>query len=106
MFDCIIPTKMAQQGYAYTFDGLVRVSREVFRHDETRLEPGCDCPTCARYPKAYLNHLFKGGSALGSRLLSVHNVRMYQRLMHAIRRAILEGRFDAVHRELLARLTT
>jgi queuine tRNA-ribosyltransferase len=104
MFDCIIPTKMAQQGYAYTFDGLVRVSREVFRHDETALEEGCDCATCARYPKAYLNHLFKGGSALGSRLLSVHNVRLYQRLMHRMRQAIHAGQFDAVQRELLARL--
>lgn len=105
MFDCIIPTKMAQQGYAYTFDGLVRVPRAVFQLDESRLEPGCDCTTCAKYPKAYLHHLFKGQSALGPRLLSVHNVRMYQRLMQTMRRAVLEGRFDAVHRELVERLS-
>ena len=104
MFDCIIPTKMAQQGYAHTFDGLVRVSRQVFQQEEAVLEPGCDCSTCARYPKAYLNHLFKCDSALGSRLLSVHNVRMYQRLMQKMRRAILDGQFDAVHREMVERL--
>jgi queuine tRNA-ribosyltransferase len=104
MFDCIIPTKMAQQGYAYTFDGLVRISRAVFQLDEAPLEPGCDCTTCVGYPKGYLNHLFKSDSALGRRMLSVHNVRYYQRLMQTLRAGILAGHYAETRRTLLERL--
>ncbi len=104
MFDCILPTKMAQQGWAYTFEGLLRVTRDVFRLDEAPLEEGCDCPTCGRYSRAYLNHLMRGKHRLGSRFLSVHNLRHYQRLMARLRAAILAGRFEAEARALLERL--
>jgi queuine tRNA-ribosyltransferase len=104
MFDCIIPTKMAQQGYAYTFDGMVRVGRQVFKDSQETLEAGCDCSTCARYSRAYLHHLYKGKHMLGARLLSVHNLRHYQRLMARMRAAIVQGKFDSLYRELAGRL--
>jgi queuine tRNA-ribosyltransferase len=104
MFDCIIPTKMAQQGYAYTFHGLVRVTRQVFRLSEEPLEATCGCDVCARYSLAYLHHLMKGKHTLGSRLLSIHNLFHYQTLMARMREAILMGTFDSLYRELKAAL--
>jgi queuine tRNA-ribosyltransferase len=104
MFDCIIPTKMAQQGYAYSFDGQVRVTRDVFRHASQPIDPRCDCRVCRTYSLGYLNHLLKGKHRLGTRLLALHNVRHYQMLMARMRQAILEGTFDSLRRSLLERL--
>ncbi len=100
MFDCIIPTKMAQQGYAYTFQGLVRVTRQVFRLSDEPLDPTCDCMVCARYTRGYLLHLMKGKHTLGSRFLSIHNLRHFHTLMRRMREAILAGTFDALYRDL------
>lgn len=71
MFDCIIPTKMAQQGYAYTFTGLLRVTRSVFRLDDGPLDASCQCFVCTRYTRGYLHHLMRGSHALGARLLAI-----------------------------------
>ncbi|MCI0672937.1 MAG: tRNA guanosine(34) transglycosylase Tgt [Myxococcaceae bacterium] len=100
MFDCIIPTKMAQQGYAYTFQGLVRVTRQVFRLSEEPLDATCDCAVCQRFSRGYLQHLMRGGHHQGARLLAVHNVRHYQMLTARMREAILAGTFDALYRQL------
>lgn len=94
MFDCILPTKMSQQGYAYTFDGQLRLSKTEYRFAEGPLDPTCDCSTCTRYSRAYLQHQVSGGHALGVRLLGVHNLRHYQVLMKRLRDAIVAGRFD------------
>jgi len=102
MFDCIIPTKMAQQGYAYTFQGLLRVTRQAFRLAEKPLDPTCECDVCARYSMAYLHHLMKGKHTLGSRLISIHNLFHYQTLTRRMREAILAGTFDTLYRELKA----
>jgi queuine tRNA-ribosyltransferase len=100
MFDCIIPTKMAQQAYAHTFDGLIRLSRPAYRLSAAPIEEGCDCTTCLRYSRAYLNHLLRGQERLGVRLLSLHNTHHFQRLMRRAREAILEGTYDALRRQL------
>jgi queuine tRNA-ribosyltransferase len=100
MFDCIIPTKMAQQGYAYTFDGLIRVSRQVFRLSNDPVDATCDCPVCKLHTRGYLHHLMTGKHTLGSRLLSVHNLHHFQVLMRRMREAILAGTFDTLYREL------
>ncbi|MBN1209000.1 MAG: tRNA guanosine(34) transglycosylase Tgt [Myxococcaceae bacterium] len=105
MFDCIIPTKMAQQGYAYTFQGLVRITRMVYRLDDSPLDPACDCLVCKRYTRGYLQHLMRGGHHLGSRMLSIHNVRHYQLLMGRLREAILQGSYAQVYRELKATIS-
>jgi queuine tRNA-ribosyltransferase len=106
MFDCIIPTKMAQQGYAYTFQGLVRITRTAYRLDDAPLDAECDCYVCKRYTRGYLQHLMRGKHHLGSRFLSVHNVRHYQKLMGRIRDGILQGTYDQVARELKAAIAT
>jgi queuine tRNA-ribosyltransferase len=100
MFDCIIPTKMAQQSYAYTFAGQVRITREVFRLSDGPLDPTCDCPVCRQYSRGYLRHLMQGKHTLGSRLLSIHNIHHFQTLMRRMRVAILAGTFDALYAEL------
>ncbi len=105
MFDCILPTKMSQQGYAYTFDGLLRLSKREYRLSDQPLDSGCDCSTCARFSRGYVQHQVSGGHALGVRLLGVHNLRHYQVLMERLRSAILEDRFDAEYRALRERLT-
>ncbi len=105
MFDCIVPPKMAQQGYAYTFEGQIRVSRNEFRMADEPLDATCECPVCKRYTRSYLRHLAHGNHHLSSRLLSVHNLWHYQALMRRMRNAILEGRWAgeyATLRELLA----
>ena len=101
MFDCILPTKMAQQGYAYTFSGLLRITRTAHRLVDDPLEPGCDCATCAVHGRAYLHHLFKARQIQGPRLLSIHNLRHYQRLMQRARAAIVEQRYAAFHRDAI-----
>jgi len=105
MFDCIIPTKMAQQGYAYTFQGLVRITRMVYRLDDSPLDAACDCYVCKRYTRGYLQHLMRGKHHLGSRMLSIHNVRHYQLLMGRLREAILKGSYAQVYRELKATIS-
>lgn len=100
MFDCIIPTKMAQQGYAYTFEGQLRLTRQVYRLDDTPLDATCDCPVCQRYSRGYLHHLVRGKHHLGSRMLSVHNVHHYQVLTAKMREAILAGTYAQTYRTL------
>jgi queuine tRNA-ribosyltransferase len=93
MFDCIVPTKMAQQGYAYTFQGIKRVSRSEYRLSDDPLDPECPCPACTQHPLGYLQHLVSGQHGQGGRLLSLHNLFHYRALMARLRAAILAGRF-------------
>jgi queuine tRNA-ribosyltransferase len=100
MFDCIIPTKMAQQGYAYTFQGLVRITRQAYRLSDEPLDPTCDCYVCKHYSRGYLHHLMTGKHHTGSRMMSVHNVHHYQTLTARMRDAILNGSYAQAYREL------
>ena len=101
MFDCIIPTKMAQQGYAYTFQGLVRITRQVYRLSRRAAGSDAATATCASATRrGYLQHLMRGKHHLGSRLLSIHNVRHYQVLTGRMREAILQGTYAQAYREL------
>jgi len=104
MFDCILPSKMAQQGYAYTSGGVLRLTRQAYRLDEGPVEPGCQCATCTGHARGYVHHLLKARQIQGARLLTVHNTHHYQALMRRMRAAIVEGRFDALYRELKAAL--
>lgn len=104
MFDCIVPPKMAQQGYAYTFEGQLRLTRTEYRTSDEPLDATCGCPTCKRYTRSYLRHLAQGNHHLAARLLSIHNLWHYQALMRRMRDAILEDRWAAEYatlRELL-----
>ena len=84
-FDCVIPTREARHGKVYISGGALDIAKTIYREDFTALDPTCDCEACAKYTKAYIHHLFKSGEILGLRLLTMHNVRFYLRLMETIR---------------------
>jgi queuine tRNA-ribosyltransferase len=93
MFDCILPSQLAQRGTAFTSQGKLQLRRSVYKFSEERLDPDCVCSTCATYSKAYLHHLNKTEEVLGWHLLAFHNFTFYHRLMREIRESILAGKF-------------
>ncbi len=99
MFDCIIPTQVAQRGGAFTSRGYLQMRRTVHSMSDTALDPDCDCPTCPRHSRAYLHHLIKVREPLGWQLLGQHNLHFYHRLMREVRQSILEDRFAELYRE-------
>ena len=99
MFDCIIPSQLAQRGVAFTANGRLQLRRTVNKLSEAPLEAGCPCSTCQTYSRAYLHHLVKSDEMLGWHLLGVHNFAFYHRLMREIRESILEDRFIALYEE-------
>ncbi len=99
MFDCIIPTKVAQHGTVYTSKGIVKIPRGIYKFADEPLDPACDCPTCTRFSRAYLHHLIKAKEPLSWQLLGQHNIYFYHRLMREIRESILEDRFIELYRE-------
>jgi queuine tRNA-ribosyltransferase len=99
MFDCIIPTQVAQRGGAFTSRGYLQLRRGVYKFSNETLDPECGCPTCARYSRAYLHHLTKTGEHLGWQLLGQHNLYFYHQLMREIRQSILEDRFLDLYRQ-------
>jgi queuine tRNA-ribosyltransferase len=103
LFDCVLPTRNGRNACAFTFDGSVRLRNEVFKTDRRPIEEDCDCPTCRRFSRGTLRHLFAADEMLGPILLSAHNLRFYQRLFGRLRAAIGEGRFDAEAQGLLDR---
>ena len=95
MFDCVLPTRLARHGKVLTPDGDFNIRRAEFRTDSAPLQDDCDCPTCARYSRAYLRHLVLTGELSTMRLLSIHNLTYTLGLMSDARRAILEHRFES-----------
>jgi queuine tRNA-ribosyltransferase len=98
MFDCIIPTQVAQRGGAFTSRGFLQLRRGVYKTADEALDPECACPTCRRYSRAYLHHLTKTKETLGWQLLGQHNIYFYHALMREIRASILNGRFIELYR--------
>ena len=99
MFDCIIPTQVAQRGAVFTSRGYLQMRRSVYKYSQDPLDPACACPTCARYSRAYLHHLTKTGETLGWQLLGKHNLHFYHGLMREIRASILADRFLDLYQE-------
>lgn len=92
MFDCVLPTRIARNGTAFTSKGKVVVRNAEYKEDFTPLDDECDCYTCKHFTKAYLRHLVNTNEILGARLLSLHNLRFLIRLMDKIKQAIREDR--------------
>ena len=99
MFDCIIPTSLAQRGTAYTSEGRLHMRRGLYRLQDRPLDPACECPTCRLYTRAYVHHLIKTGETLGWHLLGQHNLYFYHRMMREIRSGVVAGTFLAYYRE-------
>jgi len=94
MFDCILPTRMGRTAMAFTSEGLMRLRNSKFARDERPLDASCECPCCRHYTRAYLRHCFSVDEMLGPKLLSLHNVHYYGKLMKEIRGAIRNGTLD------------
>jgi queuine tRNA-ribosyltransferase len=100
LFDCVLPTRVARNGLAFTSHGRVTIKNARYRDDEGPLDRECACSTCSRFSRAYLRHLHSSGEILSAMLLTHHNLSFYLRLMDRIRQAIKEGCFPQLHREL------
>jgi len=105
MFDCVLPTRNARSGHAFTAGGIVRLRNRRHRDDPGPLDPTCGCATCRGFSRGYLRHLFHAREIAAAVLVSLHNVAFYQRLVHGCRQAIVEGRFDAFKRAFLEQFT-
>ena len=103
MFDCVLPTRNGRTGTAFTSFGRVAIKNARHADDGSPLDEECDCDACRRFSRAYLRHLFIAGEALGPRLLTLHNVRFFQRLMSGLRNSIRQGRYREWSREFLNR---
>jgi queuine tRNA-ribosyltransferase len=103
MFDCVLPTRSGRTGQAFTGEGPLNLRNARFSEDEAPIEPGCLCPACATFSRAYVHHLVKSGEILGAMLMTQHNLWFYQRLMQALRGAIAEQRLQAFASEFLQR---
>jgi queuine tRNA-ribosyltransferase len=95
MFDCVLPTRSGRTGQAFTAEGPLNLRNARFAEDREPIEPGCPCPACSRFERAYVHHLVKSGEILGAMLMTQHNLWFYQRLMQALRDAIGEKRLAA-----------
>ncbi|MEI6070860.1 MAG: tRNA guanosine(34) transglycosylase Tgt [Verrucomicrobiae bacterium] len=104
MFDCIIPTQVAQRGGVFTSRGYLQLRRGVYKFSDEKLDPACSCPTCRRYSRAYLHHLTKTRETLGWQLLGKHNIHFYHQLMRDIRASILSDTFPTLYHEKRATL--
>lgn len=97
MFDCILPTALAQQGVCFTSHGRIDLRRGVYRLADVPLDADCPCSTCRTYSRAYLHHLTKIGEMIGGTLVGIHNLSFYSRLMNDIRCAIVADTFEAFY---------
>ncbi len=92
MFDCVMPTRNARNGWLFTRYGDLRLRNARYKADVQPIDETCGCPTCRRFSRAYLHHLSRVGEILGARLNTLHNLHYYQWLMVGLRDAIAEGR--------------
>jgi len=102
MFDCVMPTRNARNGYLFTSTGIIKIRNARHRHDTGPLDERCDCYTCQHFSRSYLHHLDKCGEMLGSQLNTIHNLRFYQNLMRGLRGAIEAGTLSDFIREFYA----
>jgi queuine tRNA-ribosyltransferase len=101
MFDCVLPTRNARNGWLFTRSGDIRIRNARYRDDTAPLDERCACYTCRNFTRAYLYHLDKAKEILGARLNTLHNLHYYQELMQDLRRAIEEGTFPSTTKQLL-----
>lgn len=99
MFDCVIPTRFARNGSAFTRTGRYPVKAGEYRLDTRPVEEGCSCYACSHFSRAYIRHLLNVNEILGVRLLTLHNLHRYMRFMEEIREALDEGSFDELRRD-------
>ncbi len=102
MFDCVLPTRNARNGWLFTRRGDVKIRNARYRNDTRALDESCGCYACRHFSLAYLHHLQRTNEILGARLNTLHNLHYYQTLMRELRDAIADGRLSEVSASILA----
>jgi len=102
MFDCVLPTRVARNGTAFTYKGTISIKAGFNKADFGPIEEGCTCYACRNFSRAYLRHLLNVGEILGLRMVSVHNSHMYLKVMSDIRAALAAGTFAGFRRDFVA----
>jgi len=102
MFDCVLPTRIARNGSAFTALGTLNLKNSPYIMDKGPIEEGCTCPACREFSRGYLRHLVKSEEILGLRLISLHNLHFYLNLMARARKEIEAGTFERFRREFVA----
>ncbi len=103
MFDCVMPTRNARNGAAFTDTGSLQIKAGRYKDDFTPIQTGCECYTCRTFTRAYVRHLLNVGESLGGQLLTIHNIHFYLQLMRDMRAAIREDRLALFAREFLGK---
>ncbi|MFR7551647.1 MAG: tRNA-guanine transglycosylase [Acutalibacteraceae bacterium] len=98
LFDCVMPSRNARHGHAFTNEGCRNLLNAKYTLDDQPIDPACDCPICRRHSRAYIHHLFKAGEMLAMRLTVMHNLYFYNNLMERIRSALDNGTFEDFYR--------
>jgi queuine tRNA-ribosyltransferase len=102
MFDCVLPTRNARNGQVFTSEGIVRIRHAAHVRDGGPLDPECSCETCRQYSRGYLRHLHMSDEILGHRLLTLHNLAFFRRVVDDARRALIELRWPDWRDAMLA----
>ncbi len=102
MFDCVLPTRNARNGSAFTSEGRLSIKRAAYTRDERPLDPRCDCRCCTTFSRAYLRHLYTSGEILAARALTEHNLYFYSRLMREAQAAIASRTYRAFASHLMS----
>lgn len=97
LFDCVMPSRNARHGHAFTAKGCINLLNAKYKLEDQPIDSGCDCPTCKKFSRAYIHHLFKAGEMLAMRLTVMHNLYFYNQLMENIRNALDTGSFDSFY---------
>ena len=103
-FDCVMPARNARHGKLFTWQGTMNIKNERYKLDDAPIDPGCGCPVCRSFSRAYLRHLFKAEEMLAMRLAVMHNLWFYNTLMERIRSALDCGEYGAFRAEYSQRL--
>lgn len=104
LFDCVMPSRNARHGHAFTWEGCRNLMNAKYELDEAPLDESCGCPTCRHFTRAYLHHLLKAGEMLAMRLMVMHNLYFYNDLLRRIRNALDDGDFQGFYRENIENL--
>jgi queuine tRNA-ribosyltransferase len=106
MFDCVLPTRLARNGTAFTAIGTLNLKNAEFAQDKRPIEENCTCPACREFTRGYIRHLIKAEEILGLRLITLHNLHFYLKLMNRARSEIECGRFDQFRKAFVAEYRT
>jgi queuine tRNA-ribosyltransferase len=106
MFDCVLPTRLARNGTAFTATGTVNLKNAQFALDKSPIEENCTCAACREFSRGYIRHLVKAEEILGLRLITLHNLHSYLNLMKRARTEIESGTFDQFRKAFVEEYNT